>query len=105
VRVHQETLPEDLDGFGKLAPPPVNEAMDIISREGRGVLVYLRRPGTNPEIPPQAPLSDRDVGVGAHILVSLGVKEMRLLSRQEKKYIGLRGFGLDIVGHVHLDAH
>jgi 3,4-dihydroxy 2-butanone 4-phosphate synthase/GTP cyclohydrolase II len=44
------------------------------------------------------------VGVGAHILVSLGVKEMRLLSRQEKKYIGLGGFGLDIVGQIHLDA-
>jgi 3,4-dihydroxy 2-butanone 4-phosphate synthase/GTP cyclohydrolase II len=44
------------------------------------------------------------VGVGAHILVSLGVKEMRLLSRQEKKYIGLRGFGLDIVDQIHLDA-
>jgi 3,4-dihydroxy 2-butanone 4-phosphate synthase/GTP cyclohydrolase II len=105
VRVHQESLPEDLDGFGKLSPSPFHEAMEAIGREGRGVLVYLRRPGTNPEIPPQAPLSDRDVGVGAHILVSLGVKEMRLLSRQEKKYIGLRGFGLDIVGHVHLDAH
>ncbi|BDU74417.1 3,4-dihydroxy-2-butanone-4-phosphate synthase [Mesoterricola silvestris] len=105
VRVHQETLPDDLDGFGKLAPTPFHEAMDAIRTEGRGVLVYLRRPGTDPEIPPQAPLSDRDVGVGAHILVSLGVKEMRLLSRAEKKYIGLRGFGLDIVGHVHLDAH
>ncbi len=105
VRVHQETLPDDLDGFGKLMPTPFHEAMDAIRSEGRGVLVYLRRPGTDPEIPPQAPLSDRDVGVGAHILVSLGVKEMRLLSRAEKKYIGLRGFGLDIVGHVHLDAH
>lgn len=105
VRVHQESLPQDLDGFGRVAPTPFHEAMDAIRKEGRGVLVYLRRPGTNPEVPPQAPLSDRDVGVGAHILVSLGVREMRLLSRQEKKYIGLRGFGLDIVGHVQMDAH
>jgi len=108
VRVHQETLPEDLDGFGKGSSTLFHSAMDAISREGRGVLVYLRRPATAPEAPEvvaQAPLSDRDVGVGAHILVSLGVREMRLLSRHEKKYIGLRGFGLDIVAHVPLDPH
>jgi 3,4-dihydroxy 2-butanone 4-phosphate synthase/GTP cyclohydrolase II len=105
VRVHQESLPEDLDGFGRVAPTLFHGAMDAIAREGRGVLVYLRRPGTAPVEPSQRPLSDREVGVGAHILVSLGVKEMRLLSRQEKKYIGLGGFGLDIVGQIHLDAH
>jgi 3,4-dihydroxy 2-butanone 4-phosphate synthase/GTP cyclohydrolase II len=104
VRVHQENLPEDLDGFGRVTPTLFHRAMDAIAREGRGVLVYLRRPGTTPEEPAQAPLSDREVGAGAHILVSLGVKEMRLLSRQEKKYIGLGGFGLDIVGQVHLDT-
>jgi 3,4-dihydroxy 2-butanone 4-phosphate synthase/GTP cyclohydrolase II len=104
VRVHQETLPEDLDGFGQVTPTLFHGAMDAIAREGRGVLVYLRRPRTTPEEPAQGPLSDREVGVGAHILVSLGVKEMRLLSRQEKKYIGLRGFGLDIVDQIHLDA-
>ncbi len=103
VRVHQETLPEDLDGFGKVTPTLFHRAMDAISREGRGILVYLRRPRTGEEPAPRA-LSDRDVGVGAHILKSLGVKEMRLLSRQEKKYIGLGGFGLDIVGQVHLDT-
>jgi len=103
VRVHQETLPEDLDGFGQVTPTPFHAAMDAIAREGRGVLVYLRRPRTAPAEPAD-PLSDREVGVGAHILVSLGVKQMRLLSRQEKKYIGLGGFGLDIVGQLHLDA-
>jgi 3,4-dihydroxy 2-butanone 4-phosphate synthase/GTP cyclohydrolase II len=102
VRVHQETLPEDLDGFGQVTPTLFHRAMDIIAKEGRGVLVYIRRPRTAPADP--AALSDREVGVGAHILVSLGVKEMRLLSRQEKKYIGLGGFGLDIVGQLHLDA-
>jgi 3,4-dihydroxy 2-butanone 4-phosphate synthase/GTP cyclohydrolase II len=104
VRVHQETLPEDLDGFGQVTPTLFHGAMDAIAREGRGVLVYLRRPRTAPVEPVPGSLSDREVGVGAHILVSLGVKEMRLLSRQEKKYIGLGGFGLDIVGQIHLDA-
>ena len=105
VRVHQESLPEDLDGFGQVAPTLFHRAMDAISKEGRGVLVYLRRPGKGTANSAQSPLSDRDVGVGAHILVSLGVTQMRLLSRQEKKYIGLRGFGLDIVDHIKLDAN
>ena len=48
--------------------------------------------------------TDREVGIGAQILGNLGIREMRLLSRSEKKYIGLRGFGLDIVAHVHMDA-
>ena len=104
VRVHQESLPDDLDGFGKVTPTLFHGAMDAISKEGRGVLVYLRRPGHAIPTPTQGPLSDRDVGVGAHILVSLGVKEMRLLTRQEKKYIGLRGFGLDIIDHIKLEA-
>lgn len=103
VRVHQETLPEDLDGFGRVTPTLFHRAMDAIAREGRGILVYLRRPRTTRE-PDQQLLSDREVGIGAQILVSLGVKEIRLLSRQEKKYIGLGGFGLDIVGQTHLDA-
>jgi 3,4-dihydroxy 2-butanone 4-phosphate synthase / GTP cyclohydrolase II len=104
VRVHQETLPEDLDGFGQVIPTLFHRAMDAIARDGHGVLVFLRRPRTAPEEESQVPLSDREVGVGAHILVSLGIKQMRLLSRQEKKYIGLGGFGLDIAGQVHLDT-
>ena len=104
VRVHRETLPDDLDGFGSVTGAPFHAAMDAIHREGRGVLVYLRRPATVPHDSAAGPLTDREVGVGAHILVSLGVKEMRLLSRQEKRYIGLGGFGLDIVGQVHLDS-
>jgi 3,4-dihydroxy 2-butanone 4-phosphate synthase/GTP cyclohydrolase II len=103
VRVHQETLPEDLDGFGSVVRTPFHAAMDAIHGEGRGVLVYLRRPASTPQDSAAGPLSDREVGVGAHILVSLGVKQMRLLIRQEKRYIGLGGFGLDIVGQVHLD--
>ena len=95
----------DLEGFGQVSPTLFHAAMDAIAKEGRGVLVYLRRPGKALASGAQSPLSDREVGVGAHILVSLGVKEMRLLSRQEKKYIGLRGFGLDIVDHVKLEAH
>jgi 3,4-dihydroxy 2-butanone 4-phosphate synthase/GTP cyclohydrolase II len=48
VRVHPQTLPQDLEGFGQVTPTLFHKAMNAIAQEGRGVLVYLRRPG-----PPQ----------------------------------------------------
>jgi 3,4-dihydroxy 2-butanone 4-phosphate synthase/GTP cyclohydrolase II len=103
VRVHLETLPEDLHGFGS---GPFQSAMAAIRAEGRGALVYLRRHastlGVQQEGATPGALSDRDVGVGAQILRSLGIHQMRLLTRSEKKYIGLRGFGLDIASQVLL---
>jgi len=101
VRVHVERLPDDLLGFAPATSTPFNEAMQALAKEGRGVLVYLRRQAPETEV--VAP-SDREVGVGAQILGHLGVRQMRLLSRQEKKYIGLRGFDLDVVATVHLEA-
>ncbi|MDP2876765.1 MAG: 3,4-dihydroxy-2-butanone-4-phosphate synthase, partial [Holophaga sp.] len=101
VRVHVERLPDDLLGFAPATSTPFNTAMQALAQEGRGVLVYLRRQA--PETEAVAP-SDREVGVGAQILGHLGVRQMRLLSRQEKKYIGLRGFDLDLVATVHLEA-
>ncbi len=105
VRVHLETLPEDLQGFGAGGSCAFLAAMKAIQREGRGVLVYLRRhastQGVHGESLPIGP-SDRDVGVGAQILRQLGIREMRLLSRSETKYIGLRGFGLDVASTVPL---
>ena len=104
VRVHLETLPEDLDGFGQ---GPFHKAMDMLAKEGRGAMVYLRRHGRTAGVvgeqsPTPASMSDRDFGVGAQILRHLGVGKMRLLSRHETKYIGLSGFGLDIVQNVPL---
>jgi len=109
VRVHVETLPEDLHGF---ETGLFQKAMAMLAKEGQGALVYLRRPAqpTSPATPalakaptqPQA-MSDRDFGVGAQILRQLGIGKMRLLSRHETKYIGLRGFGLDLLAHVPLE--
>jgi 3,4-dihydroxy 2-butanone 4-phosphate synthase / GTP cyclohydrolase II len=101
VRVHQEALPDDLLGFSQNPASAFHSAMDAIAKEGRGVLVYLRR---HAQSEASAGPTDREVGIGAQILGNLGIREMRLLSRSEKKYIGLRGFGLDIVAHVHMDA-
>ena len=105
VRVHVETLPDDLHGF---ETGLFQKAMAALSKDGRGVLVYLRRHAHTPGVAdeshaqPQA-MNDRDFGVGAQILRQLGVGKMRLLSRHETKYIGLRGFGLDICAHVPLE--
>ncbi len=104
VRVHLETLPDDLHGF---STGPFQQAMEAIAREGRGALVYLRRHAHTQGVleegqAQQQAMSDRDFGVGAQILRQLGIGKMRLLSRHETKYIGLRGFGLDICAHVPL---
>ena len=105
VRVHVETLPDVLHGF---ETGLFQRAMEMLAKEGRGALVYLRRHAHTPGVaeegqtPPQA-MSDRDFGVGAQILRQLGIGKMRLLSRHETKYIGLRGFGLDLCAHVHLE--
>lgn len=105
VRVHVETLPDDLHGFDTGL---FQKAMGRLAQEGRGVLVYLRRhahtPGVAEEghVQPQT-MSDREFGVGAQILQQLGIGKMRLLSRHETKYIGLSGFGLDICAHVPLE--
>lgn len=100
VRVHMESLPEDLLGFGSQPGTPFHAAMDAIAQEAEGVVVYLRRGSTLPEDPSP---TDREIGLGAQILGQLGVTHMRLLSRHPKKYVGLKGFGLDIVEHVQMD--
>lgn len=105
VRVHVETLPDDLHGFESGL---FQKAMGALAKEGRGALVYLRRHAHTPGVADEGPvqpqtMSDRDFGVGAQILRQIGIGKMRLLSRHETKYIGLRGFGLDLCAHVPLE--
>jgi 3,4-dihydroxy 2-butanone 4-phosphate synthase/GTP cyclohydrolase II len=81
--------------------------MDIIGAAGRGVVVLIREPwmtslsdkmreraeepvaGENPEL--------RDYGVGAQILLDLGVRDMILLSNSNRHIVGLEGYGLSVV--------
>jgi 3,4-dihydroxy 2-butanone 4-phosphate synthase/GTP cyclohydrolase II len=100
VRVHLETIPDDLFNGGSLGNS-FGLAMDHLQKEGAGVLVYLRRhaktQGVIEEtlVPPTS-MNDKDIGVGAQILRHLGISNMRLLARKETKYSGLKGFGLSI---------
>jgi 3,4-dihydroxy 2-butanone 4-phosphate synthase/GTP cyclohydrolase II len=90
-------------------------AIGHFKREGRGILIVIRNPAADELLRrDDAPLSAapeagekhnsarsrmqrwRDIGVGAQILKSLGVKSIALLAPQEQRYIGLAGFGIEI---------
>jgi 3,4-dihydroxy 2-butanone 4-phosphate synthase/GTP cyclohydrolase II len=93
-------------------------AMERIAREGRGVLLYLHvdgGPTTDAFLArlrehlalgeaPRAPAEDalRELGTGAQILLDLGVRELRLLTNNPRKIVGLEGFGLTVTERIPL---
>ncbi|HEY8352073.1 MAG TPA: 3,4-dihydroxy-2-butanone-4-phosphate synthase [Sphingomonadales bacterium] len=106
VRVHtlnvmEDILAEDGPRTGQLAA-----AMDMIGEAGRGVVVLIRDSSDTAltdlihyrrgEKPPQRP-ELRNYGIGAQILLDLGVSRLILLSNTEKHLIGIEGYGLEIV--------
>ncbi len=109
VRMHALSVLDDVLGDRNSGrADELQASMEVIAREGRGVIVLLREPqpnglssvlkarlegqaGSAPEL--------RDYGVGAQILLDLGVRSMILLSNRKKSIIGLEGYGLTVVGH------
>jgi 3,4-dihydroxy 2-butanone 4-phosphate synthase/GTP cyclohydrolase II len=73
-------------------------AMEMIGRAGRGVVVLIREPLPRAIAPRPASGELRDYGVGAQILLDLGVREMILLSNTERTIIGIDGYGLRVAG-------
>jgi 3,4-dihydroxy 2-butanone 4-phosphate synthase/GTP cyclohydrolase II len=126
VRVHSECLTGDV--FGSLrcdCGPQLEAAVRRIGEEGVGVIVYLRghegrgiglthklraynlqdsgRDTVDANVDLGLPVDSREYGIGAQILVELGVTKMRLMTNNPAKYGGLEGYGLDIVGRVPLE--
>ncbi len=106
VRMHALDLFSDVLGDTARAPSSVLEAaLKAINAAGRGVVVLIREPRPTAlsdrlrEEGKASPAGElRDYGVGAQILIDLGVREMRLLTNAPRAIIGLDGFGLTVVG-------
>lgn len=125
VRVHSECITGDT--FGSLrcdCGAQLHASMKMIENEGAGVLLYLRQEGRgigllaklkayrlqeqgldtqDANIALGFPPDLRDYGVGAQILVDLGVKKIRLITNNPRKMIGLEGYGLEITERVPLE--
>jgi 3,4-dihydroxy 2-butanone 4-phosphate synthase / GTP cyclohydrolase II len=111
VRLHREDIVADIFG----APHVLNKVYDTFKREGRGILVYLRE-GTagvpagqkmGSEKASSAALREqvwRDVGLGAQILRDLNVRSIRLITSSTRHYVGLSGFGIDIVETIKIEG-
>ncbi len=110
VRVHAVDLMSDM--LGGSHPSGLHSAMRAIAAEGRGAVVLIREalPTSLSErvkqrgSSPRAIQSLRDYGVGAQILVDLGVKDMVLLSNTHRTVVGLEAYGLNIISQRPIDG-
>lgn len=126
ARVHSECLTGDV--FGSLrcdCGPQLDRALEMVASEGRGVVLYMRQEGRGIGLKNKLKAyalqdtagvdtveanemlgfgaDERDYGVGAQILQSLGIRELRLMTNNPRKIVGLEGFGLSIVERIPIE--
>jgi 3,4-dihydroxy 2-butanone 4-phosphate synthase / GTP cyclohydrolase II len=125
VRVHSSCITGDVFGSCRCdCGPQLEKAMELIEKEGKGVIVYMNQEGRGIGLinklkayklqeegldTVEANLQlgfkgdERDYGIGAQILRKLGVNKMRLLSNNPTKRTGLVGYGLEIIENVAIE--
>ena len=126
VRVHSSCITGDVFGSCRCdCGPQLEKAMKLIEKEGKGVIVYMNQEGRGIGLlnklkayklqeegldTVEANLQlgfksdERDYGIGAQILRSLGVNKMRLMSNNPTKRTGLVGYGLEVVENVPIEV-
>jgi len=125
VRVHSSCITGDIFGSCRCdCGPQLHKAMEMIEKEGKGVIIYMNQEGrgiglinklhaynlqengldtVDANLELGFKMDQRDYGLGAQILRSLGVKKMRLMSNNPTKRAGLIGYGIEIVENVPIE--
>ena len=125
VRVHSSCITGDIFGSCRCdCGPQLHRAMEMIEKEGKGIIIYMNQEGrgiglinklhaynlqengfdtVEANIKLGFKMDQRDYGLGAQILRSLGVRKMRLMTNNPTKRAGLTGYGIEIVDNVPIE--
>ena len=125
VRVHSSCITGDIFGSCRCdCGPQLHKAMEMIEENGKGIIIYMNQEGrgiglinklhaynlqengldtVDANLQLGFKMDQRDYGIGAQMLRSLGVKKMLLMSNNPTKRAGLIGYGLEVIGNVPIE--